>query len=154
MTTVEQSIEVDVPVRTAYDQWTQFEEFPRFMENVEEVRQVDDTHLRWVAEVGGEREEWDAEIVSQQPDERIAWTTTSGKGNAGIVTFESIDDAHARINLRLTWEPEGMKEKVGSMLGRDDAAVKGDLRRFKELIEGRGAPSGGWRGTVSGGEVS
>ena len=153
MTTIEHSIDLDVPVRTAYDQWTQFEEFPRFMDGVEEVRQLDDTHLHWVAEVGGEREEWDAEIVSQQPDERIAWTTTSGKGNAGIVTFEPVDEAHSRISLRLSWEPEGMKQKVGSMLGRDGAAVKGDLRRFKNLIEGRGRASGAWRGTVSGGQV-
>jgi len=153
MTTIEQSIDLDVPVRAAYDQWTQFEEFPRFMDGVEEVRQIDDTHLHWVAEVGGEREEWDAEIVAQQPDERIAWTSTSGKGNAGIVTFEQIDAGHSRIMLRLNWKPEGMKEKVGSMLGRDDAAVKGDLNRFKELVEAGGTQSAGWRGTVSGGEV-
>ena len=145
MPTIEQSIEVNVPVRTAYDQWTQFEEFPRFMEGVEEVRQLDDTHLHWVAEIGGEREEWDAEITEQHPDERIAWTSTSGKGNAGVVTFHRLGDDRSKIMLQLDWESEGMKEKLGSILGQDDRAVKGDLERFKELIEGRGIATGAER---------
>ena len=152
MPTIEQSIEVNVPVRTAYDQWTQFEEFPRFMEGVEEVRQLDDTHLHWVAEIGGEREEWDAEITEQHPDERIAWTSTSGKGNAGVVTFHRLGDDRSKIMLQLDWESEGMKEKLGSILGQDDRAVKGDLERFKELIEGRGIATGAWRGEVDHGE--
>jgi uncharacterized membrane protein len=151
MPTIEQSIEVNVPVRTvrtAYDQWTQFEEFPSFMEGVEEVRQIDDTHLHWVAEIGGEREEWDAEITEQHPDHRIAWTSTSGKGNAGVVTFHPLDDDRSKIMLQLDWDSEGMKEKVGALLGQDDRQVKGDLERFKELIEGRGTASGAWRGEV------
>ena len=152
MPTIEQSIEVNVPVRTAYDQWTQFEEFPRFMEGVEEVRQLDDTHLHWVAEIGGERAEWDAEITEQHPDERIAWTSTSGKGNAGVVTFHRLGDDRSKIMLQLDWESEGMKEKLGSILGQDDRAVKGDLERFKELIEGRGIATGAWRGEVNQGE--
>ena len=148
MPTIEQSIEVNVPVRTAYDQWTQFEKFPSFMEGVEEVRQIDDTHLHWVAEIGGEREEWDAEITEQHPDHRIAWTSTGGKGNAGVVTFHRLDDDRSKIMLQLDWESEGMKEKVGALLGQDDRQVKGDLERFKELIEGRGTASGAWRGEV------
>ena len=152
MPTIEHSIEVNVPVRTAYDQWTQFEEFPRFMEGVEEVRQLDDTHLHWVAEIGGEREEWDAEITEQHPDERIAWTSTSGKGNAGVVTFHRLGDDRSKIMLQLDWESEGMKEKLGSILGQDDRAVKVDLERFKELIEGRGIATGAWRGEVNQGE--
>jgi uncharacterized membrane protein len=154
MPSIEQSIEVDVPVRTAYDQWTQFEEFPRFMEGVEEVRQIDDTHLHWVAEVGGHREEWDAEITEQHPDERIAWTSTSGKRNAGVVTFHRLDDTRSKVMLQLDWDAEGMTEKIGSALGRDDRAVKGDLERFKELIEGRGTASGAWRGEVENGRTT
>ena len=152
MPTIDETIEVAVPISTAYDQWTQFEEFPRFMEGVEEVRQLDDTHLHWVAEIGGEREEWDAEITEQHPDERIAWTSTSGKGNAGVVTFHRLGDDRSKIMLQLDWESEGMKEKLGSILGQDDRAVKGDLERFKELIEGRGIATGAWRGEVNQGE--
>ena len=152
MPTIEQSIEVNVPVRTAYDQWTQFEEFPRFMEGVEEVRQLDDTHLHWVAEIGGEREEWDAEITEQRPDERVAWRATDGADNAGVVTFHRLGDDRSKIMLQLDWESEGMKEKLGSILGQDDRAVKGDLERFKELIEGRGIATGAWRGEVNQGE--
>jgi uncharacterized membrane protein len=148
MPTVEQSIEVDVPVSTAYNQWTQFEEFPTFMNGVEEVRQLDDTHLHWVAEIGGRREEWDAEITEQHPDERIAWKATSGKNNAGVVTFHRLDDRRSKIMLQLDWESEGMIEKLGSAIGQDDRQVKGDLERFKELIESRGAETGAWRGEV------
>jgi uncharacterized membrane protein len=148
MPTIEQSIELDVPVRTAYDQWTQFEEFPRFMEGIEEVRQLDDTHLHWVAEVGGQREEWDAEITEQRPDERIAWRSRSGKGNAGVVTFHRLDDRRSKIMLQLAWDSEGIVEKLGSALGQDDRKVKSDLERFKEFIEGRETPTGAWRGTV------
>src|ERR687889_2102698 len=112
MATIEQSIEVAVPLQTAYNQWTQFEEFPAFMEGIEEVRQLDDTHLHWVAEIGGQREEWDAEITEQHPDERIAWTSTSGKGNAGVVTFHRLDDTRSKVMLQLDWESEGFKEKL------------------------------------------
>jgi uncharacterized membrane protein len=149
MTTIEQSIEVAVPVSTAYNQWTQFEEFPRFMEGVEEIRQIDDRHLHWVAEFGGSRHEWDAEITEQRPDERVAWRNTGGKENAGVVTFHRLDDATSRIMVQMDFVPEGIKEKVGAALGAPDRRVKGDLERFKEMIEGRGTESGAWRGEVS-----
>jgi uncharacterized membrane protein len=140
-------------VRTAYNQWTQFEEFPTFMDGVEEVRQLDDTHLHWVAEIGGHREEWDAEISEQHPDERIAWKSTGGKGNAGVVTFHRLEDQRCKVMLQLDWESEGMIEKVGSALGQDDRQVKNDLERFKELVEGRGGDTGGWRGKVDQGSA-
>jgi uncharacterized membrane protein len=148
MPTVEQSIEVEVPVSTAYNQWTQFEEFPKFMNGVEEVRQLDNTHLHWVAEIGGHRETWEAEITEQYPDERIAWKSTSGKKNAGVVTFHPLGNQRCKIMLQLDWESEGVIEKVGSAIGQDDRQVKGDLERFKELIESRGAETGAWRGEV------
>jgi uncharacterized membrane protein len=148
MPKIEQSIELDVPVSTAYNQWTQFEVFPSFMHGVQEVRQLDDTHLHWVAEIGGQREEWDAEITEQHPDERIAWKATSGKNNAGVVTFHRLDDRRSQIMLQLEWDSEGLMEKLGSAIGQDDRQVKGDLERFKELIESRGVESGAWRGEV------
>jgi uncharacterized membrane protein len=150
MPTVEQSIEVEVPVSTAYNQWTQFEEFPTFMNGVEEVRQLDNTHLHWVVEIGGHRQEWEAEITEQRPDERIAWKATSGKRNAGVVTFHPLGNHRCKVMLQLDWESEGMIEKLGSAIGQDDRQVKGDLRRFKELIESRGAETGAWRGEVEG----
>ena len=149
MTTIEQHIDVDVPVRAAYDQWTQFEAFPQFMEGIESVTQVDDTHLRWVAEIAGARREWDAEITEQHPDHRVAWRSTDGKTNAGVVTFHRLDDAKTRVAVQMDYETEGITEKAGSMLGFDDRRVKGDMKRFKELIEKRGAPTGGWRGDVA-----
>ena len=148
MATIEESIDVRVPVETAYNQWTQFEEFPAFMEGIEQVQQLDDTHLRWVAEVGGNREEWEAEITEQHPDERVAWKSTSGKGNAGVVTFHRLDDAETRVMVQLDWEPEGVTEQIGATLGMDSRRVQGDLQRFKELIEQRGTESGAWRGEV------
>jgi uncharacterized membrane protein len=148
-TTVEQSVDVNVPVRTAYNQWTQFEEFPRFMEAVEDVRQIDDAHLRWKVESGGTSQEWEAEITEQRPDERIAWRSRSGKGNSGVVTFHRLDADTTRIMVQLEWEPEGAKEQAGSALGFDDRSVKGDLERFKQLIEGQGTESGAWRGEVT-----
>ncbi|MGZ8782019.1 MAG: SRPBCC family protein [Gaiellaceae bacterium] len=148
MARIEESVDVEVPVATAYNQWTQFEEFPTFMEGIEQVRQVDDTHLHWVAEFGGKREEWDAEITEQHADHRVAWKATSGKGNAGVVTFHRIDDAQTRVMVQMDWEPEGVTEKIGVALGMDDRRVQGDLKRFKELIEGRGDETGAWRGEV------
>jgi len=145
---IEKSVEVDVPVSTAYNQWTQFEEFPSFMNGVEAVKQLDETHLHWVASIGGHREEWDAEITEQIPDERVAWKATSGKGNAGVVTFHKLDDNRTKVMLQLDWESEGMVEALGALLGRDDRAVKGDLERFKELVEKQGSESGAWRGEV------
>ena len=149
MATIEQSIDVEVPVQTAYNQWTQFEEFPRFMEGVEEVRQLDDTRLHWVAELGGSRHEWDAEITEQHPDERVAWRNTDGKENAGVVTFHQLDDDRSRVMVQMDFVPEGVKEKVGTALGAPDRRVQGDLERFKEFIETRGTETGAWRGEVS-----
>jgi uncharacterized membrane protein len=149
MATVEKSIDVEVPVSTAYNQWTQFEEFPRFMEGVEEVRQLDDTHLHWCATVGGQRKEWDAEITEQTPDQRIAWTAREGDMNRGVVTFHRIDDVTTRVMLQMDYEPEGLVEGAGSALGFVSRRVEGDLGRFKEFIENRGLETGAWRGTVS-----
>jgi uncharacterized membrane protein len=151
MPTIEESIDVEVPVRTAYNQWTQFEEFPRFMEGVEEVRQLDDTHVRWRASIGGDTEEWEAEITEQQPDQRVAWTATGGKQNAGLVTFQPLGADRTRVTVRMDWEEEGLMEKAGSALGFDSRRVQGDLDRFKELIEGRGQETGAWRGEVQAG---
>jgi uncharacterized membrane protein len=148
MSTIEQSIDVAVPVRTAYNQWTQFEDFPRFMEGVEEVRQLDDTHLHWRTTVGGREQEFDAEITEQRPDERIAWDARRGADQSGVVTFHRVDDHHTRIMLQLEAEPEGTAEKIGDALGVLKRRVKGDLERFKEMIESRGAETGGWRGEV------
>jgi uncharacterized membrane protein len=153
MATVEESIEVAVPLRTAYDQWTQFEEFPQFMEGVKEVRQLDDTHLHWVAELGGRRHEWDAVVTEQRPDERVAWRNTDGKENAGVVTFHRIDDTHTKLMVQLDFVPEGILEKLGDALGASDRRVGSDLRRFKEFVERRGGASGSWRGEVTPGET-
>jgi uncharacterized membrane protein len=152
MPTIEQSIEVNVPLSTAYNQWTQFEEFPRFMEGVESVKQIDDTHLRWVAEAGGERRQWDAEITEQQPDARVAWKATGGHGNSGVVTFQRQDDENTLVTVRMDHETEGLKEQLGSAIGADSRRVKGDLERFKEYIETRGRETGAWRGEVESGE--
>jgi uncharacterized membrane protein len=152
MAEVKESIEVNVPVSTAYNQWTQFEEFPRFMENVESVTQLDDTHLRWVAEVGGKRDEWKAEITHQEPDRVIAWRATEGRENSGRVEFEQLSPERTSIDVTMTWEPEGLKEATADKLGLSDRAVKVDLERFKDLIESRGVESGAWRGEVVEGE--
>jgi uncharacterized membrane protein len=146
--TIETSIDVAVPLRTAYDQWTQFEEFPKFMDGVESVTQLDDTHLRWVAEIAGVRREWDAVITEQKPDMRVAWTSTSGTKNAGVVTFHHIDDGITRVMLQLDIEPEGIVETVGDKLGVIERRAVGDLERFKEMIEALGRETGGWRGEV------
>jgi uncharacterized membrane protein len=148
MSTIEQSIDVQVPVRTAYNQWTQFEEFPRFMEGVESVKQLDDVSLHWTAEIGGQRREWDAKITEQTPDQRIAWQNIDGATNAGVVTFHRIDDAQTRVMLQMEYDPEGFVEKAGDFLGVVKSRVKGDLGRFKEFIESRGRETGEWRGEV------
>ena len=147
MSTIEQSIDVHVPVRTAYDQWTQFEQFPRFMEGVDRVDQLDDRRLHWVASFGGNQHEWDAEITDQVPDQRIAWRSTDGKTNAGEVTFREADARKTEITLQMDWEPEGLKEKIGGALGFDDRQVAGDLERFEEFLDERGGQeTGAWRG--------
>ena len=150
MANVQKSIEVNVPVRSAYDQWTQFESFPQFMEGVKEVRQKDDTHLHWKAEVGGKNEEWDAEITEQVPDRKIAWRSTTGAPNSGRVTFQPVSDSATQVNLQLEAEPQSMTEKVGDAAGMLDRQVKKDLERFKQFIESRGGDAtGAWRGQVS-----
>jgi uncharacterized membrane protein len=148
MASIQESIDVEVPVRTAYNQWTQFEEFPQFMEGVESVQQIDDTHLLWTAEIGGERAEWRAEITEQHPDHRVAWKSVDGRPNAGVVTFHQLDESRTRVALQMDWEPEGVKEQAGAAVGADSRQVKGDLERFKELIESRGVETGAWRGEV------
>ena len=148
MATIEKSIDVEVPVRTAYNQWTQFEEFARFMEGVERVEQIDDTHLRWVANVGGKRKEWIARITEQIPDARIAWTSEGGAKNGGVVTFHKLSPGRTRIMLQLEYEPEDVVETVGDALGVVSRRVENDLKRFKEFIESRGRETGAWRGEV------
>jgi uncharacterized membrane protein len=146
MSNVEKSIEVEVPASTAYNQWTQFEEFPRFMEGVEAVSQLDDRHLRWRAEIGGKTVEWKAEISEQIPDKRIAWRSVEGARNAGVVTFHRLSDDRTRIMLQLDYEPDGAIERVGDWLGVASRRVQGDLERFKTFIESRGQETGAWRG--------
>jgi uncharacterized membrane protein len=150
---ITKDIDVAVPVRTAYNQWTQFETFPHFMEGVKEVRQLDDKRLEWRAEIGGQEETWEAEIVEQVPDRKIAWRSVSGTPTAGTVLFEPIDDGHTRIMLTMEYEPQGLTESIGSALGFDDRKVDGDLKRFKTLVESRGVEAGGYRGEIEGGQV-
>ncbi|HEX9400405.1 MAG TPA: SRPBCC family protein [Anaeromyxobacter sp.] len=154
MARVEKSVEIERPLRMVYDQWTQFEEFPRFMEGVEEVLQLDDKTLHWKAKIGGKTEEWDAEIVHQQPDQSIAWRHTRGAVNAGTVTFTPIDAERCRVSLALEYDPKGFIEKIGDILGIVSRRVEGDLARFKKFIEERGSETGAWRGEIRpGGEV-
>ena len=160
MAIIEKSVDVSVPLRTAYDQWTQFEEFPKFMEGVTEVRQLDDKRLHWKAEIGGQEREWDAEIYEQIPDQRIAWRSISGKNNAGIVTFQSLGADKSRINLRIDYDPKGFMENAGDMTGLVSQVsagdvtglvsqrVEGDLERFRDFIEKRGVETGAWRGQI------
>ncbi|WP_230193729.1 SRPBCC family protein [Streptomyces coriariae] len=149
MSQVEESIEVGVPVHTAYDQWTQFETFPAFMSGVDRIEQRTDTLTHWVTSVNGVRREFDAEITEQIPDERVAWTTVSGEARqAGVVTFHRLDDSHTKVMLQLEFQPEGVTETVGDKLGFVKRQTKSDLERFKEFIEKRGLETGGWRGVV------
>ena len=149
MSNISESIDVDVPVRTAYDQWTQFETFPQFMEGVVSIDQITDTTNRWKVEVGGATREFTTEIVQQEPDMRIAWTTVAGEtGHAGVVTFHRLSDTRCRVHLDMDIEPEGFVEQIGDKLGFVSRRVKGDMKSFKEFIEGRGDETGAWRGTV------
>lgn len=148
MSVIEKSIEIEVPVNTAYNQWTQFEEFPRFMEGVKEVKQLDDTHMRWKADIGGKEKEWDAEITEQIPDERIAWRARDGAVNAGVVTFHRLSNNKSKVMLQLEYDPQGFVENVGDAVGVVSQRVSGDLERFKRYIESRGQETGAWRGTV------
>jgi len=149
MSVIEKSIEINVPVKTAYNQWTQFEEFPRFMEGVEQVRQIDDKHLHFKASIGGKQKEWDAVITEQIPDQRIAWMSQGGTKNGGMVTFSPVSENKSKLNLRLEYEPEGAVEKTGDTVGVVSGRVEGDLRRFKDFIESRGQETGAWRGKVA-----
>ena len=149
MTSHETSIEVNVPVQTAYNQWTQFESFPQFMNGVESITQIDPTHTHWKIKIGGVSREFDAEITEQTPDQRVAWTSTSGATHAGVVTFHRVGDNQTKVMLQLDTEPEGLVEKVGEAVGVVGHQVKSDLERFKELIERTGNESGAWRGEVS-----
>ena len=151
MATIQKSIDVNVPVRTAYNQWTQFEEFPRFMEGVEQVRQLDDKRLHWRANIAGKAEEWDATITEQTPDRVVAWRSTSGAPNGGTVRFEPLGDNRTRVNLQLEYDPQGFVENVGDALGFVSRRVEGDLERFKTYIESRGTETGAWRGEIHGG---
>lgn len=150
---VEKCIEVEAPLTMVYNQWTQFEEFPRFMQGVEEVKQLDEKRLRWRAEIGGKVVEWDAEIFEQIPDRRVAWRSTSGPLNSGMVNFESLGANRTKVWLKMNYKPEGTMEKIGSAIGVVSQRVEGDLERFKEFIEARGAETGAWRGQIEGRHV-
>ncbi|WP_431949093.1 SRPBCC family protein [Actinacidiphila sp. bgisy167] len=150
MGTISESVDVGVPLHTAYNQWTQFEEFPHFMEGVEQVTQIDDRHNHWVTNIAGARREFDTEIVDQLADERVAWRTVSGDiRQRGVVTFQEIDPSHTRVNLAMQVETSGLAEKAADALGVLDRRARGDLRRFKHYIEERGSESGAWRGRVA-----
>ncbi|HEY8238654.1 MAG TPA: SRPBCC family protein [Candidatus Limnocylindrales bacterium] len=153
MSRIVEEIEVEVPVRIAYDQWTQFESFPKFMEGIDRVFQVDDTTLEWTATIAGQVKHWRAEIVEQRPDGLVAWRSVDGARNDGEVRFEPRGQDKALITLQLDVEPEGLIEKAGDALGLVERRVRSDLERFKEFIEDRGTPTGGWRGRVDDGEV-
>jgi uncharacterized membrane protein len=153
MERIEKAVEVNCPVSAAYNQWTQFEEFPRFMAGVKEVRQLDDTHVHWRAEVWGKDKEWDAEITDQVPDKHIAWRSTSGDApNAGEVRFEPIGANKTRVHLAMEYEPQSATEKVGDAMGAMTRTVQKSVEQFKDFIEKRGAETGGWRGEVRGGQ--
>jgi uncharacterized membrane protein len=151
---IQSSIEVAVPVSTAYNQWTQFEEFPQFMQGVDEVRRLDDARLHWVASIAGRRAEWDAKILEQHPDRQISWISEDGKKTRGTVTFESLGDHRTLVRLSLGYQVQGFVEAVGAAAGLDRRRIEGDLARFKELIEGRGVESGAWREDLTAGTLT
>ena len=153
MSRFEHTVTVDVPVREVYNQWTQFESFPSFMDGVDQVTQMDDKTLAWTASIAGQRRRWMAEITDQTPDTRIAWKSTSGTENAGAVLFEPLDDSRTKVILRMDVDPEGFVENVGDLIGAVDRRVKGDLERFKTFIERRDTATGAWRGEIHGDEV-
>ena len=153
ISTIDESIEVEVPLSTTYNQWTQFEEFPLFMEGVDDVRQHGDTRLHWVATIGGHTAEWEAKILEQHPDEQISWISEDGKKTRGTVSFEGLGESKTRIRLSMSYQAEGPLEQLGSAAGLDATRVRGDLRRFKDLIESRGTESGEWRGEIEAGKT-
>ncbi|MDX6294483.1 MAG: hypothetical protein QOH50_3558 [Kribbellaceae bacterium] len=148
MSTVTESVDVQVPVTTAYNQWTQFESFPQFMGGVQEVRQLDDTHTHWITKMGGVKREFDATITEQHPDERVAWKSENGPKQAGVVTFHKLDDNRTRVTAQMDFEPEGIAEKAADKIGMIEGRVKDDMERFKQFIEGKGQETGAWRGDV------
>ena len=154
MSTTTESVEVNVPVSTAYNQWTQFEDFPKFMAGVIDVRQIDDTHLRWRAQIAGKEEQWNAEITEQIPDTLIAWRSIGGAPNQGMVSFKKVSDSRTRVVLRIDYEPRGFTETVGDLLGAVSMRASGNLERFKQFLESRGTETGAWRGVVSPNEPS
>jgi uncharacterized membrane protein len=148
MSTITESVDVQVPVTTAYNQWTQFESFPKFMAGVQEIRQLDDTHTHWVTKMGGVTREFDATITEQHPDERVAWKSDNGPKQAGVVTFHKLDDNRTRVTAQMDIEPEGIMEKAADKVGMIEGRVKDDMERFKQFIEGKGRETGAWRGDV------
>jgi uncharacterized membrane protein len=152
MERITKTFEINAPVRKVYNQWTQFEDFPRFMDGVKEVRQLDDTHLHWKARIAGKEKEWDAEIVEQVPDQRIAWRSTAGVLNTGTVRFEQLGQDRSRVHLTMEYEPKGLIENVGDSMGMVDRKVDKAVEDFKKLIEQRGQETGAWRGEVHGGQ--
>jgi uncharacterized membrane protein len=148
MSTVTKSVDVAVPVHTAYNQWTQFEEFPQFMDGVKEIRQISDDMTHWVVEIGGVHREFDARITEQHPDERVAWTSIDGPKHAGVVTFHRLDETHTRVTAQMDLDPEGIAETVADKAGLIDLKVKGDMNRFREFIEERGQSTGAWRDDI------
>jgi uncharacterized membrane protein len=148
MSTVTESVDVQVPVTTAYNQWTQFESFPQFMGGVQEVRQLDVTHTHWITKMGGVKREFDATITEQHPDERVAWKSENGPKQAGVVTFHKLDDNRTRVTAQMDFEPEGIAEKAADKIGMIEGRVKDDMERFKQFIEGKGQETGAWRGDV------
>ena len=152
MSVIVKSIEVNVPVKTAYNQWTQFEEFPRFMDGVKEVRQLDDQRLHWRAEIAGVDKEWTAKITEQIPDDRIAWTSESGEYTSGKVDFAKLGEDRTRVTLEISYDPQGFIENAGNAAGFVSRRIENDLEHFKEFIENRGHESGAWRGTIREGQ--
>jgi uncharacterized membrane protein len=154
MTSITESIEVKAPLSTVYNQWTQFEDFPQFMEGVERVDQLDDQRLHWVTKIAGVQREFDAKVTEQHPDQKVAWRTLDGPEHAGVVTFAPASDGQTKVNLQMDYDPDGFVENAGDKLGVVSARVKGDLRRFRDFIEARGAETGAWRGDVEPGNTS
>jgi len=154
MATVQESIDVNVPIGQAYNQWTQFEDFPRFMSGVDAVRQLDDTTVHFETSIAGVKREYDAQITVQEPDQRVTWESLNEPRNAGTVWFESLGPDETKVNVELTWEPESAMEKIGAAVGLDSRQVASDLKKFKEFIESRGAETGAWRESVNDGEVA
>lgn len=150
---IEKSIEVDAPLKNVYNQWTQFQEFPKFMQGIEQVQQLDNKRLHWVAEIGGKRKEWDAEIFEQVPDQKIAWRSTSGAANAGIVSFQPVAANRTQVTVRMEYEPEGAIEHLGAAMGAVGTRIEGDLKRFRDFIQSRIKETGAWRGEIHGGRV-